>query len=103
MTLAATIAPDKKLPQINLIRLFSVKSISDNVTSLLKNHATILARKETSHPFLKLRQCHKAVPMPLILNQLMIHLRQQPAIIQGGSSVFHGRSERSFFIGILKS
>lgn len=73
---AATVAEDKKLPQIYLIWLFSIQSVGDNVSALLKNHTSILSRKKASHPLLKLRQRHKAVPMPFILEQLMIHPRQ---------------------------
>ena len=76
MTSTPTVAGDKKLSQINLVRLLSVKSVGDNVSALFKNHASILSRKEASHPFLKLRQRHKAIPMFLIFEQLMIHLRQ---------------------------
>lgn len=76
MTSTPTLAGDKKLPQINLVRLLSVKRVGDNVPTLLKNHALILSREKASHPLLKLRQRHKAVPMALVFEQLMIHLRQ---------------------------
>jgi len=69
---AAAVANDKQLPQVNLVRLLPVKSVGDNFAVFLKNYAPIFARKEAAHPLLKLRQSHKAVPMTLVLQQLMI-------------------------------
>ncbi len=66
-TTAAMATHDKKLSQVNLIRLLSVKCVGDNRSVVLKNHCSILTRKKTSHPLLKLGQCHKAVPMAFVL------------------------------------
>ena len=79
---------DKKLSQINQIRLLSIKTISYNSSGVLKNHRLILIRKPASHPLLQLWHRH-LVPVSLIPNQLVIQSGEQWTIIQCCGSEYH--------------
>ena len=41
-SLTATIPNDKKLAQINQVRLLAVQTISDDIATILKNHGSII-------------------------------------------------------------
>jgi hypothetical protein len=62
---------DEKLPQINLLRLLSIKTISHDFSGILKNHRSIFARKPATHPLLKLWLGH-LIPVSLVSNQPVI-------------------------------
>src|SRR6266516_3379281 len=87
--LSAAVTDDEELPQINLLRLLSKKPIAHDLAALLVNHRGVLTRKPASHPMLKLRHSHP-VAVPFVLNQLVVQLREQRAIIQSGTSECHG-------------
>src|SRR5206468_3079689 len=87
--LSAAVTDDEELTQINLLRLLSKKPVAHDLAALLVNHGAVLTRKPASHPMFKLRHSHP-VAVPFILNQLVVEVREQPAIIQSCTSERHG-------------
>src|SRR5205823_529228 len=87
-SLAAPITNDEKLPNVNLLGLLAKECIGHSFTPLLANDRAIFACQPASHPLLQFRHRHW-IPMPLILNQFMIQLRQERAIIECCETKFH--------------
>ena len=91
-SLTTTLSNDKKLPQINQIRLLSIKTISNNLSVVLKNHRSILPGKPAAHPLLKLRHRH-LIPVSFVPNQCVIQSGEQRTIIQCCRSEGHRGGE----------
>ncbi len=71
----------KELPQINQIRLFSIKGIGDHFGFIIKNHRLVFADKPVAHPVLKLGRTHQ-VAMPFVFDKLLVQDAQKVIILQ---------------------
>jgi len=79
---------NEKLAQVNLVGLLSKECVGHDLATVLVNHRAVLAGEPVSHAVLKLRHGH-SVAVPLVLNQLVVQLSEERAVIRSCGSKYH--------------
>ena len=82
-------ANDEKLPEVNILRLFSKQGIGNHLLVIFNQHCPIVARQSVTHSLLQLGHRHR-VAVPLIADELVVQFSEQRAVFKSGESEGHG-------------
>jgi hypothetical protein len=92
--LAATVTSDEELAKVNQFGLFPEERVGDDGTVLLVDHRAILAGEPAAHPPFEFRHAHP-IAVSLVLDELMVQLGEERAVVQSGRPEIHGGVRRT--------